>query len=501
MQDFQRAQSSGPPVLEGYHIVGEIGRGGYGVVYKAEQTVLGRVVAIKDLNVDFSNDPGLLERFIREARIVAQIGGHENIVQVYDVKEHQGSPCIIMEFIEGTSLADVLRAGERMELSEAVRIVSYTARALQHAHEFGIIHRDIKPENIMLNKKGKVKVMDFGIAFSGELPRLTQRGFAVGTPQYMSPEQLRGKPVDGRSDIYSLSVLFFYLVAGRLPFEDSDPRELGLKHIRQPPPSPTEFNPHVPADIERIILRGMEKKPEDRFQTAGGLEASLADFLMKSSQPSLTTALAAFHDSVEASEKFIVPGTLAPGSQAPAAAPDDKAQAPAAADPRPAAPAAPAPEPAAPAPPAPPKAGVSPVIKATVSVLILALIGAVTVYVMMTPSKEERLTDLMSRATMEIRRGNFDRAERIYREALQLDPASNAVSDGIANLARVRGNFDGSISVARQMIEAGQVQGARQALESARRILPDHPSIAELDRRLRELEIQSGGEGSPAVVE
>jgi serine/threonine-protein kinase len=419
---------------------------------------------------------------------------------VYDVKEHQGSPCIIMEFIEGTSLADVLRSGERMELSEAVRIISYTARALQHAHEFGIIHRDIKPENIMLNKKGKVKVMDFGIAFSGELPRLTQRGFAVGTPQYMSPEQLRGKPVDGRSDIYSLSVLFFYLVAGRLPFEDNDPRELGLKHIRQPPPSPTEFNPHVPADIERIILRGMEKKPEDRFQTAGELEVSLADFLMKSSQPSLTTALAAFHDSVEASEKFIVPGALAQGSQAASPSPNDKVQAPAAAEPRPA-PAASAPEPAAPAPPATPKAGVSPVIKAAASVLILALIGAVTVYVMMTPSKEERLTDLMSRATMEIRRGNFDRAERIYREALQLDPASNAVSDGIANLARVRGNFDGSISVARQMMEAGQVQGARQALESARRILPDHPSIAELDRRLSELEIQTGGEGSPAVVE
>jgi len=509
--DSAQQHPSGPPELEGYNVLGEIGRGGYGVVYKAEQKVLGRTVAIKDLNVDFSNDPGLLERFIREARIVAQIGGHENIVQVYDVKENRGSPCIVMEFIEGTSLADKLNMGEKFDLAEAVRIISYTARALQHAHDYGIIHRDIKPENIMINRKGKIKVMDFGIAFSGDLPRITQRGFAVGTPQYMSPEQLRGKPVDGRSDIYSLSVLFFYLVAGRLPFDDPDPRELGLKHIRTPAPSPTTYNPSLPIAIERIILRGLEKKPEDRFQHARELEEGLADFLMKSSQPSLTSALAAFEDS--RAGEIVSPGMLATpglvpesnesdfmsdiddpsesGEQAPPPSAPAKPPVP---ERRDAAEASPFERPQAAAPKfdaaasTPAKGGNMGLLILLVLIILVAAAGVL--YVMMGRTVGQ-FESMMERGNSLLRRGDLDAAEKAFGEALILDPSSQTARDSVSQVGRQRANFEANLTLGTNMLERDPA-GAYQAFEQALRVLPNNPRAKAMLERAREAATAAG---------
>jgi TPR repeat protein/predicted Ser/Thr protein kinase len=271
--------SSGPategvPSIPGYRITGILGEGGMGRVYAAEQVKLGRSVAIKAFHLkggnEKQNDP-FYERFLREAQILAQME-NENIVQVYDlVEDAQGNDYIVMQRIEGQSLIDLFRSRGRLPTQETLRICFDVAKALHHAHRRGIIHRDIKPENIMVTSEGKVKVMDFGIARLAGGPSNvshTQAGIAIGTPSYMSPEQIRGaKDIDSRSDLYSLSVLLYYMVTDQLPFEDTNPFSLADKIRFSPPPPPSSIR-DVGPHMEAFLLKGLSKQPQDRFQTA-----------------------------------------------------------------------------------------------------------------------------------------------------------------------------------------------------------------------------------------
>jgi serine/threonine protein kinase len=279
--------SSGEPAvpsIPGYKVLGMIGRGGMGVVYKAEQKRLERLVAIKTLRVD----PGLdqagreqVERFLQEARALAKLGGHENLVQVHDIVEDaEGDDHIIMEFVDGASLAQRMREGPPLSLSESLRATRDAARALQRAHDSGIVHRDIKPSNIMLTPSGVAKVMDFGVArVQGAAAVNTASGQMVGTPLYMSPEQIRGKGVDGRSDIYSLSVMLYHLVCGLPPFQDPNALSLMFQHVHDAPKPPSALAEGIDPRLEAIILKGMAKKPEDRFASAGEMAAELEALL------------------------------------------------------------------------------------------------------------------------------------------------------------------------------------------------------------------------------
>jgi len=272
------------PVIDGYRVDRVLGKGGFGVVYLGEQVALGRKVAIKsllNLHLDAEGEVARA-RFLQEARFVAKMGAHPNIAHVYDVREVAGVPYLIMEFVEGETLAALFRR-EELPMPRVLAIVADVCRALQHAHARGVVHRDIKPENIMVTPEGDVKVMDFGIAravagagLATKQTGLTKTATALGTPHYMSPEQWKAaKTIDGRADLYSLSVLLFFMATGQMPFEADEPFALGMKHIQEPPPSPRKIEPMTPPEVERIILKGLAKDPTARFETAAKMEAAL----------------------------------------------------------------------------------------------------------------------------------------------------------------------------------------------------------------------------------
>jgi serine/threonine protein kinase len=410
-----------------------------------------------------------------------------------------------MEFIEGMSLADKLMAeGTKMEMGEAVRIISYTARALQHAHDHNIIHRDIKPENIMLTTQGRIKVMDFGIAFSGEMPRITQRGFAVGTPQYMSPEQLRGRPVEGPSDIYSVSVLFFFLVTGKLPFDDEDPRELGLKHIKAQPPNPMELSPDCPPLIAELILKGLQKKPEDRFTRIQELVDNLQEFLLASSAPSLTSALVAFENSRDGSSPQPIPkpiDTLTKGD--PMDMPEDLT------------PKGPVVEEEEPELDSPPKLhtpskdpftiddelkaelnkaasqSVGPAQKKTgalvaVILFVVLALGAGGFY-MLQEQKKAQVEQLLNEGNALLNENNLDAAEEKFRAANTLSPQLGTPLDSLKIIERKRSAFREALSQGKTLLEL-DADRAKDALTRAYEALPKRdPATSELSELLFQL--------------
>jgi serine/threonine protein kinase len=257
------------PKIPGYRIDRELGRGGMGVVYQGVQEILQRPVAIKALIAE----EGMLhtpDRFLNEARIMARMEPHENITQVHDViRDESGRFYIVMEFVQGSSLGDYLTSGRMPNQTQALWVASKALRGLHHAHLHGIIHRDVKPDNIMLTSKGGVKVMDFGIARAEGVANKTQAGMALGTPDYMSPEQITlTRPIDARSDVYSMAVVLFYMVCGRLPYVDPNPYNVAMQHVKGTPPPPRSLNPAISPALEEAILAGMGKQPESRFPTA-----------------------------------------------------------------------------------------------------------------------------------------------------------------------------------------------------------------------------------------
>jgi serine/threonine-protein kinase len=264
-------------VANQYEIECEIGRGGMAVVYRARDIRLNRTVALKVLPPELAYDPAIRMRFTREAQTSAQLS-HAHIVPIYDVGEREGIAYFVMGLVTGGNLASLLAREPRQPISEVRRLASEVADALAYAHLRGVIHRDIKPDNILLDGlSGRAMVTDFGIARAVEAgPRLTLTGVAVGTPAYMSPEQAVGdREVDGRSDIYSLGIVAYQMLTGRVPFAGTNSVALLLKHVGEPPRPITELRPETPRPLREAIERALSKDAEDRWPTADALRDAL----------------------------------------------------------------------------------------------------------------------------------------------------------------------------------------------------------------------------------
>jgi eukaryotic-like serine/threonine-protein kinase len=244
-------------------------------VFLGTDTVLGRTVAVKVLAPQFADDDGFVMRFRREAQAAASIG-HPHIVSVFDTGSDDGVHFIVMEYVEGRTLAEILAGGGRILPDRAIDIAMDVCRALEAAHAQGVIHRDIKPGNIMLDPRGDVKVTDFGIArVTTTADTVAQTAAILGTASYLSPEQAQGQPVDGRSDIYSLGCVLYEMVTGRPPFLGDSPVAVASKQVLEQPTPPSRLNPDVTADLDAVILRALAKNPANRYQSAEEMRADL----------------------------------------------------------------------------------------------------------------------------------------------------------------------------------------------------------------------------------
>jgi serine/threonine protein kinase len=260
-----------------YDIIAELGRGGMGVVYKGYETSLNRYVAIKVLAESLAHDESVKERFLREARSMAALND-PHIISIYFIGDDAGQTYFVMEFVDGESLGSLLKREGKLKPEQAAKIVYQTAQGLATAHDKGVIHRDIKPGNLMLTSKGAVKIADFGIALSTQdfSKKLTSTGEFVGTPGYLSPEVCQGKPVDQRSDIFSLGIVLFECLAGRMPFTDESPLGLMLEVVKAEIPDVRTLNAEVDPELERILAKMVAKDPTERYQSCQELVSDLA---------------------------------------------------------------------------------------------------------------------------------------------------------------------------------------------------------------------------------
>lgn len=257
-----------------YRILELIGHGGLGTVYKAVDTRFQRLVALKVLH--HTPDDESKQRFLQEARALATLN-HRNIVRIYDVGEAADCVYLVFQYVEGRTLRQVMVDAQRLDLDYAIEVMFQVGSALGYAHRRGVIHRDIKPENIMISASGRVLLLDFGLAIVPGRPTISPSGTIFGTPAYMSPEQLLGKPVDARSDIFSLGHVFYELLTGCRPFSGESPSDLILNIIKKVPASPRSIEPSVPVSIDEIAMRLLAKQPDQRFQTADQFLTALSE--------------------------------------------------------------------------------------------------------------------------------------------------------------------------------------------------------------------------------
>lgn len=247
-----------------YEVISRLGGGGMAVVYKARDVLLNRFVAIKVLNESLSNDSEFVRRFSREAQAAASLS-HPNVVGVYDVGQENHTHYIVMEVVEGPTLKEYIQQYSPLTSEEIVSIASQICDALAHAHENQIVHRDIKPHNILLGYNGRAKVTDFGIARATSSSTITQAGSVMGSVHYFSPEQARGGLIGEKSDIYSLGIVLYEMVTGELPFDGDSAISIAMMHLQDPVRDPSQLNANVPEKIHDIILKALEKNPDDRY--------------------------------------------------------------------------------------------------------------------------------------------------------------------------------------------------------------------------------------------
>jgi serine/threonine protein kinase/TolB-like protein len=257
-----------------YRITGKLGSGGMGMVFKAYDKALDREVAVKVLHPHLAQDQGFMQRFLREARLSAKLD-HPNIVQVYQIARDKDQLFIAMQLIRARSLAEIIRKEGPLSADRALSIARQTAEALSAAHQAGVVHRDVKPANIMVDDEDRVKVMDFGLAKSHEGLKVTHTGVYMGTPEYSSPEQCETRNIDGRSDLYSLGVVLYEMLSGRVPFRAETPLALFDKIVREAPPSVSSVNARVPKPVEKLLVRLLAKNPDARYQDAAEFIADL----------------------------------------------------------------------------------------------------------------------------------------------------------------------------------------------------------------------------------
>jgi len=259
-----------------YEVIEELGKGGMGRVYRVSDKTLGQDIALKILKPEIADDKTTIQRF-RNELLLTRLISHRNVCRIYDLSESEGVQFISMEYVSGENLKNSLRMMERLTLGKTIAIARQICEGLGEAHRLGVVHRDIKPQNIMIDREGNVRIMDFGIARSLKSEGITDRGIRIGTPEYMSPEQVEGKPADQRSDIYSLGIVLYELVSGKVPFSGDTPLSIALKHKTAIPEDPAVLNAEIPETFSRLVLKCLEKDPEHRFQTTEELLAAIMD--------------------------------------------------------------------------------------------------------------------------------------------------------------------------------------------------------------------------------
>src|SRR5499427_1187695 len=273
-----------------YEITGELGRGAMGVVYKAMDPTIGRTVALKTMRLDVHglDSQEMVRRFQNEAR-AAGVLNHPNIVTIYDAGEHEGIFYIAMEFIEGTTLHELLAEKRVLPTEEVVQLARQICRGLDYAHSNGIVHRDVKPANIMITADGTAKIMDFGIAKAGG--GMTSTGQVLGTPNYMSPEQVKGKVLDGRSDLFSFGVVLYEMVTGEKPFAGQNVTTIIYKIVHENPIPPRDLDVTIHPGMSMVVTKALAKLPDDRYQSGADLSKDLENYKAVGSSLSPTTVL------------------------------------------------------------------------------------------------------------------------------------------------------------------------------------------------------------------
>jgi serine/threonine protein kinase len=287
MQTPIRELAPGSTFARRYQIIEDLGKGGMGRVYKVLDMEVREKLALKLLSPDIASDEQTIERFRNELKLARGIS-HRNICRMYDLGREEGSYFITMEYVPGEDLKSLIHRIGALPVGKAVSIARQICEGLTEAHGQGVVHRDLKPQNIMIDREGNARIMDFGIARSLKTKGITGGGVMIGTPEYMSPEQVDGKEADRRSDIYSLGIILFEMLTGRLPFEGDTPLSVAVKQKSEAPPDPRKFNAQIPEDLKRIILRCLDKSKDRRYQRAEEILDELAKIekgLPATSQP------------------------------------------------------------------------------------------------------------------------------------------------------------------------------------------------------------------------